>query len=395
MSQDLYIDTENYQKYFKYKIYDCFKPVDLEQTRNYLEFLTTNDSKQSSQYVSEEDVSPELYSYLTSDVETKLPAHVNQQKLLQFDSNFESGNLDSVYLASQNEYNLLCKVDTNTKGHTYWFYFKVLNWVPKAKATFNILNVARDLLPFYNRGMNIWTRTESANGLFKTDWDCSANNSVEVLSFSENDIVRSKSSKKEYACGRYYNTLKFRCTFPEIQTLGAGPSGDGADDSVTEAEVGPDGKGESGNVFCFAYALPYTYSDLLTDLENSKKFLLSNGGIIVNELKSAPKKSKPKAKKQQKADLKSSANNLQVISRKDSSLNRQILTKQQIATMVMRKQAINIAKEKMGQFEIQLLKAESETNQNQVSHSNLDNRVSCKLLEIHTEYLYYKQEIVS
>lgn len=115
-----------------------------------MDFLTTNDADENNCTVCEEDLSPELYSYLTQDIETKLPVNVNEKKLLQFDSNFESGNLDSVYLANQNEYNLLCKVDTNTKGHTYWFYFKVLNWTSKAKATFNILNVARDLYPFYS-----------------------------------------------------------------------------------------------------------------------------------------------------------------------------------------------------------------------------------------------------
>lgn len=141
--------------------------------------------------------------------------------MLQFDSNFESGNLDSAYLVNEREYNLLCKVDTNTKGHTYWFYFKVLNWRPKAKATFNILNIARDLYPFYSRGMNIWTRTESSNGRYKTDWQCSDNN-VNVISFKENDLLRSKANKKEYACGRNYNTLKFSCEFPEITTLKTG-----------------------------------------------------------------------------------------------------------------------------------------------------------------------------
>jgi hypothetical protein len=34
--------------------------------------------------------------------------------LLQFDSNFESGNLDSAYLVNIQEYNLLLQVDTNT-----------------------------------------------------------------------------------------------------------------------------------------------------------------------------------------------------------------------------------------------------------------------------------------
>lgn len=100
---------------------------------------------------------------------------------MQFDSNFESGNLDSVYLVNETEYNLLCKVDTNTKGNTYWFYFKVLNWTPKASATFNILNVARDLVPFYSRGMQVWSRCESTNGKYKSEWECS--DKVYVMSF--------------------------------------------------------------------------------------------------------------------------------------------------------------------------------------------------------------------
>jgi len=90
--------------------------------------------------------------------------------LLQFDSNFESGNLDSAYLVNIQEYNLLLQVDTNTWGHTHWFYFKVLNWRPESTVKFNILNMGRDLSNFYSRGMNIVTRVESANGAFKTEW---------------------------------------------------------------------------------------------------------------------------------------------------------------------------------------------------------------------------------
>lgn len=128
MACNLQIPFAEYAKYFKYKIYECFKPETLKQTRNYVEFLTTYDPDSNGCTVSEDDLSPELYNYLSSSMETKLPVHINQKRLLQFDSNFESGNLDSVYLVSEVEYNLLCKVDTNTKGNTYWFYFKVLNW---------------------------------------------------------------------------------------------------------------------------------------------------------------------------------------------------------------------------------------------------------------------------
>ena len=90
-----------------------------------------------------------------------MPGYINQKKLLQFDSNFESGNLDSVYLVNEREYNLMLKVDTNTRGNTYWFYFKVLNWQPGSTITFNILNIGRDLTAFYARGMKIMNRQES------------------------------------------------------------------------------------------------------------------------------------------------------------------------------------------------------------------------------------------
>ena len=170
---NLSINLDEYPQYFKYKIYEGYKPTNLKQTREYIDFLTTNDSDHLNNYMvgAEDDLlPPELYSYLSKDMETKLPSYINQKKLLQFDSNFESGNLDSAYLVNEESYNLLCKSDTNTKGNTYWFYFKVNNWKPKTKVTFNLLNVARDLLPFYSKGMNIWTRTESTNGKYKSDW---------------------------------------------------------------------------------------------------------------------------------------------------------------------------------------------------------------------------------
>lgn len=44
---------------------------------------------------------------------------------LIFDSNFESGNLDLVTKAGENDYDLYMRVDTNTRGHHQWFYFTV------------------------------------------------------------------------------------------------------------------------------------------------------------------------------------------------------------------------------------------------------------------------------
>lgn len=83
---------------------------------------------------------------------------------MNFDSNFESGNIDSVYLHNittiSQEYNLLIKVDTNTRGNTYWFYFKVSNFIIGMKYKFNILNFTRSLENFYQQGMNIVTRAD-------------------------------------------------------------------------------------------------------------------------------------------------------------------------------------------------------------------------------------------
>jgi cytosolic carboxypeptidase protein 2/3 len=76
--------------------------------------------------------------------------------LLVFDSNFEGGNLDSAYVVNENEYNLLMKVDTNTKGSSFWFYFKVRGvWKSKEKedgriVKFNIINFGKsDIKNFY------------------------------------------------------------------------------------------------------------------------------------------------------------------------------------------------------------------------------------------------------
>ena len=43
---------------------------------------------------------------------------------LEFDSCFESGNLDKVHAISLTEYDLYMRVDSNTKGSRQWFYFK-------------------------------------------------------------------------------------------------------------------------------------------------------------------------------------------------------------------------------------------------------------------------------
>ena len=37
-------------------------------------------------------------------------------------------------------------------------------------------------------------------------------------------------------------------------------------------------------MFCFAYALPYTYGEMMTDLEQAKKFLVGKGGAMKTQM---------------------------------------------------------------------------------------------------------------
>ncbi len=63
---------------------------------------------------------------------------------LTFSSDFESGNLDVAIKINENEYDLFMRVDSNTRGHTNWYYFCVKNgpWLGSVK--FNFCNFRRD-----------------------------------------------------------------------------------------------------------------------------------------------------------------------------------------------------------------------------------------------------------
>ena len=55
-------------------------------------------------------------------------------------------------MVSPIEYDLLMRVDSNTKGHTTWFYFKVSNFDHRQKVKFNMINFQKSGL-LYNSGM--------------------------------------------------------------------------------------------------------------------------------------------------------------------------------------------------------------------------------------------------
>lgn len=66
-----------------------------------------------------------------------------------------------------NVYNLLIKVDSNTKGNTYWFMFNVSNIKVGNEVSFNIKNFTRTMKNFYQDKMNILTKTEKGEWRYK------------------------------------------------------------------------------------------------------------------------------------------------------------------------------------------------------------------------------------
>jgi hypothetical protein len=86
------IKTDLYPSLFKYKVYECFKPRNLMMARNYIQYLI-----HGRDVVKNEDVE----QYESELVDTRMPDIINSKKLLQFQSNFEAGNLDSAYLVNE------------------------------------------------------------------------------------------------------------------------------------------------------------------------------------------------------------------------------------------------------------------------------------------------------
>ena len=148
---------------------------------------------------------------------------------------------------------------------------------------------------FYNKGMRILTRTESSDGKLKSPW---VFDTCQVEEYGSNEIVRTWRKDDPEVPARYYNTLKFSYRFPAGEKVNF----DYLHNNVEEGTF-PD---FLGTVICFAYGLPYTYSDLLSDFQASKKFLISNGGSFL--MQAQPKVEKTVDAEEEKLPAQSTLN---------------------------------------------------------------------------------------
>lgn len=149
----------------------------------------------------------------------------NKTDCLIFESRFESGNLGLAIKKSNDEYDLMMQNDINTKGHTQWFYFKVLNQT-KSSIKFNILKFTKkDSL--FNYGIKVLIHSEKKLKDTNTGW----HHDGKDIKYYINNITRSSKGDKFY-------TLTFTYEFLY-----------------------------DNDCVSFAYSYPYTYTDMLKDMD--------------------------------------------------------------------------------------------------------------------------------
>jgi hypothetical protein len=110
----------------------------------------------------------------------------------------------------------LLKNDTNTRGSSFWFYFKVQGkWINPQNhlnrtVKFNILNFSKgDLKYFYSMGMGVMSSVTHSKTPFTCEgWDSSKCFDLEFFQNTDIDKLNASSSSKHF----YH--LSFSYTFP-------------------------------------------------------------------------------------------------------------------------------------------------------------------------------------
>lgn len=181
--------------------------------------------------------------------------------MLIFDSRFENGNLRKAAKVNNIEYNLWLENDLNTKGHTQWYYFKVLYKDIAVRADkkthtikFNVLNLAKTT-SLYQVGMKpcIWSKRrfeEEGLGWFRGG---------EEVTYTQNTILRE---------------TDFTADHQKMQTdennnnaflYNYNGAGEGVDTYFTLSFKYAFVPNQDDEVW-FAHAIPSTYSQLQEDL---------------------------------------------------------------------------------------------------------------------------------
>eukprot|EP00347_Sterkiella_histriomuscorum_P003123 403365502 len=169
-------------------------------------------------------------------------------------SQFENGNLRRAMKVNNVEYNLLLENDVNTKGHTQWYYFKVIHKYPKKqKIQFNILNLAKPQ-SLYSQGMKPCIYSKQQNQKTGRGWFRGGQD----IKYFQNEIPRKTGNPTAQYNGANSNFL--------YNNNGAG---EGLEYHFTLSFV-YEFEEEEDEVW-FAHAIPFTYTDLQHNLIKAQK----------------------------------------------------------------------------------------------------------------------------
>ena len=168
---------------------------------------------------------------------------ISPEDIINFESNFESGNLQFVYLINpeeeeelingeynnninnsninnsninnitseknnnnsinNNNYSLILQNDTNTKGYSQWFFFRISNGKKGQKIKLNIMNFQRKTSK-YSLGIKIWYFSLKKKEEKNIGW----NHNIDKVEYFPNFLYNFNKGTRN----NYY-TLSFEYTF--------------------------------------------------------------------------------------------------------------------------------------------------------------------------------------
>lgn len=171
--------------------------------------------------------------YSLKEPEKSLPLNEGlEDKILRFDSRFESGNLNYVYQIGVDTYHMVLEYDRNGSGSCQWFYFQMSNVRKDTKYTFYISGFHKNS-GVYKAGSKVFWYSATQAAKQNISWSRGG------TSYSYGVTLRDKKTKR--------STLHFQMKFPY----------------------------DNDTVF-LCYALPYTFTELK---QNISRWVISSKGV--------------------------------------------------------------------------------------------------------------------
>ena len=149
-------------------------------------------------------------------------ASTGRDSTLIFESRFESGNLSRAVKLGPKEYNLLLANDTNSRGNTQWFFFRVTNTFKRSAVRFHLINL-RKKDSLFNHGMRVLVYSKKHFKETGEGWHRDGSD----IAYYANGIPRGNRNNTKYYSLSFTHTFEY-----------------------------------SADTVYFAYSVPYTYTQL-------------------------------------------------------------------------------------------------------------------------------------